>query len=80
VITIGVELAGRSYPIHIGSGLLREAASRLALARGARAVVVSNPVVAGLHLAALRRSLGDAGVRADTVIVPDGELHKDARR
>lgn len=78
MITIGVELAGRSYPIHIGSGLLREVASRLALARGARAVVVSNPVVAGLHLAALRRSLGDAGVRADTVIVPDGELHKDA--
>ena len=78
MITVDVGLGERSYPIHIGSGLMREAAGRLALARGARAVIVSNPVVARLHLAPLRSSLDAAGVRVDTVLVPDGEKHKDA--
>ena len=78
MITVDVDLAERSYPIHIGSGVLREAGAHLALARGARAVIVSNPIVARLHLAPLRRSLDDAGIRSDTVLVPDGEMHKDA--
>ncbi|HET7261052.1 MAG TPA: 3-dehydroquinate synthase [Casimicrobiaceae bacterium] len=78
MITVDVGLGERSYPIHIGSGFLREAAARLPLARGARAVIVSNPIVARLHLATLRKSFDAAGIRIDTVLVPDGETHKDA--
>ena len=78
MITVEVGLGDRAYPIHIGSGLLRDAAARLPLARGARAVIVSNAIVAKHHLAPLRKSLDDAGIRSDTVLVPDGEMHKDA--
>ncbi|HEX8740764.1 MAG TPA: 3-dehydroquinate synthase [Casimicrobiaceae bacterium] len=78
MITVEVGLGDRAYPIHIGSGLLHDAAERLALSSGARAVIVSNPVVARLHLAPLRKSLDDAGIHSDTVLVPEGEMHKDA--
>jgi 3-dehydroquinate synthase len=75
--TLTVALAERSYPIHIGAGLLARAGELLALPRPARAVIVSNPVVAAHHLAPLQAALSGAGIRCDVVLVPDGEAHKD---
>jgi len=75
--TLDVDLGARSYPIHIGGGLLRQSGALLAgRLPSPRAVVVSNPVVAAHWLAPLRASLGAAGVAVETLLVPDGEAHK----
>jgi 3-dehydroquinate synthase len=75
--TVNVELGARSYPIHIGSGSLREAGRLISpLLRAPRAVVVSNPTVANAWLAPLRQSLADAGIGSETLLIPDGETHK----
>ena len=77
VRTITVELGERSYPVHIGAGLLAETGNMLAALPSRRAVVVSNPTVAGLHLDVLRKALAVADVQNDVILVPDGEHHKD---
>ena len=75
--TLTVALAERSYPIHIGAGLLARAGELLASPRPARAIIVTNPVVAAHHLAPLQAALSRSGVRCEPVLVPDGEAHKD---
>jgi 3-dehydroquinate synthase len=75
--TLTVSLDARSYPVHVGSGLLREAGALLAsILPAPRVVIVSNPVVAAFWLAQLRSSLTAAGIAAETVLLPDGETHK----
>jgi 3-dehydroquinate synthase len=75
--TLDVALGERSYPIHIGPGLVGEA-GRLVAPRLAtpRTVIVSNPVVAGHWLAPLRQGLAAAGVASEAILIPDGEAHK----
>ncbi len=75
--TLTVALAERSYPIHIGAGILARAGELLAPPRPARAIVVTNPVVAAHHLAPLQAALLRSGIRCEGVLVPDGEAHKD---
>ncbi len=78
VRTLEVALGERSYPIHIGAGLLREAGSLLAPHLPARrAIIVSNPVVAARWLAPVRNGLAAHDITSDTLLVPDGETHKD---
>jgi 3-dehydroquinate synthase len=75
--TVRVDLAGRSYDIAIGPGLLAELGTRIAaLRRGAAAVLVTDEQVAHHHLAAAVSALESAGVRATRVIVPPGEGSK----
>lgn len=76
--TLEVGLGTRAYPIHIGAGLLANAAEALDAKRGSRVVVVTNSVVAAHHLARLEESLRARGVSADVVMLPDGEAHKNA--
>lgn len=72
---ISVELAARPYDIQIGSGLLTRLAQWIAPFAPSSLVVVSNPVVAGLHGGAARSSLtGLAPLQ--TVLLPDGEAEK----
>jgi len=71
-----VVLDERSYPIHIGSGLLARAGELIAGTLGRRAVVVTNATVAAFHLSPLRAGLGSHGVDTDVVMLPDGEAHK----
>ena len=75
--TLTVALAERSYPIHIGAGLLARAGELLTSPRPARAIIVTNPVVAAHHLAPLQAALSRSRVRCEAVLVPDGEMHKD---
>lgn len=70
--TLQVALGERSYPIHIGSGLLQT--SMLAEQAGPEVMLVSNTTVAPLYLQQVRDSLGDA--RVDQVILEDGEQYK----
>jgi len=77
VETLNVALGERSYPIHIGAGLVHRAGELLtARLRAPRAVVVSNAVVAAHWLAPLRASLANAGVASEAILIPDGEIHK----
>lgn len=74
--TLDVALDDRTYPIHIGSGLLAREALLLPHIRGRLAVVVSNETVAPLYLDALVATLAKGGVTAIPVILPDGEAYK----
>ena len=73
--TLQVALAERSYPIHIGAGVLAAADSLLG-GSVRRAVIVSNATVAALHLPRLAESLARGGIRCDPILVPDGESYK----
>jgi 3-dehydroquinate synthase len=75
--TLTVDLGDRSYPIHIGPGLLT-AGERIAEALPApRAVLVTNETVGPLYRASLQEALAGAGVSLlTTVEVPDGEAYK----
>jgi 3-dehydroquinate synthase len=77
VRTLTVALGERSYPIHVGAGLLARVGDMLPPTPSARAVIVTNPTVAAHHLEVLRGGLSRAGVGHETVMVPDGEAHKD---
>jgi 3-dehydroquinate synthase len=75
--TLEVALGERSYPIHVGPGLLAQAGALLApLLSQPRVVVLTNPVVGALWLAPLRASLAGAGIACESIMVPDGEAFK----
>ncbi|MBI2735058.1 MAG: 3-dehydroquinate synthase [Rhodospirillales bacterium] len=76
--TIRVELAGRSYDIAIGPGLIDQAGllSRPLLA-APRVTIVSDETVAPLYGARLAASFEKAGIEASTVTVPAGESSKE---
>ncbi|HXF65611.1 MAG TPA: 3-dehydroquinate synthase [Burkholderiales bacterium] len=75
--TLTVTLASRSYPIYIGPGLLARAELIAARLPQKKAAVITNEVVAPLHLAPLKRALEECGVEVVTVTLPDGEAHKN---
>jgi 3-dehydroquinate synthase len=72
--TLSVDLGERSYPIHIGAGLLNRPELIRPHIRGNNVLIVSNETVAPLYLDKLRASL--SGLRVDEAILPDGEQHK----
>lgn len=74
---LNVALGERSYPIHIGSGLLSEPSLWAPLLKRSRVFIVTNEVVAPLYLHTLLATLQQAGVDSGAVILPDGEMHKD---
>jgi len=76
--TVKVDLANRSYDIHIGSGFLGHAHRAFDNCGGKAALIVTNETVAPLYLGALEGSLSDAEV--DSLILPDGESFKTAEQ
>ncbi len=74
--TLTVSLAERSYPIHIGSGLLSTSALLSPYLKKKKAVIVSNTTVAPLYLDKLTSSLTELGIEVLPVILPDGEEYK----
>jgi 3-dehydroquinate synthase len=73
--TLNLDLGERSYPIHIGQGLLQQAELVTPHIKGKSAVVVSNTTVAPLYLAATERLLD--GLKHSAAILPDGEEYKN---
>jgi len=69
-----VGLGARSYPIHIGPGLLAQLPE---FGWGPRVAVVTNEVVAPLYLDRLTDSLAKVGAGATVIVLPDGEAHKN---
>lgn len=77
--TLKVELAGRSYPIHIGRNLIGDTSLILPHLKRKHVAVVTNTTVAPLYLEQLTRSLQAAGVSVLPIILPDGEAYKNTQ-
>ncbi len=75
--SLKVSLGERSYPIHIGRGLLDRGDLIVPHLKKPRVAIVTNDVVAPLYLDRLRTTLDAVGVASSAVILPDGEVHKD---
>src|SRR5450756_285922 len=76
--TLTVGLGERSYPIHIGSGLLDQAELLQAHVPRKRVAIVSNTTVAPLYLEKLQHTLQYIGISSVTIILPDGEEYKNS--
>ncbi|MGB8301165.1 MAG: 3-dehydroquinate synthase, partial [Azonexus sp.] len=75
--TLNVALGERSYPIHIGSGVLDRADLLVPHLGQKKVLVVSNTTVAPLYFDRLRSTLEKDGISVISVILPDGEKYKD---
>jgi len=75
---VEVALGDRAYDILVGEGLIGDAGRWLApVLRRPRVVIVTDEIVAALHLPALKQALDGAGIRHDSVVLPPGEATKD---
>lgn len=77
--TLQVDLGERSYPIHIGDGLVGRLGELLAergYGQGSPLMIISDQAVADLHLAPVLQSLESAGYRVAVATVPSGETSK----
>jgi 3-dehydroquinate synthase len=72
--TIEVNLGTRSYPIHIGSGILSDTDLIGRSTAASQLLVVSNEVVAPLYLDSVASAFGDR--QLNSLILPDGERYK----
>src|SRR5438876_8812843 len=77
--TLGVALGERSYPIHIGTGLLDRTDLVLPCLAQKKVAVVTNTTVAPLFMERLAGALVRGGVEVVRIVVADGEKHKDWR-
>jgi 3-dehydroquinate synthase len=76
--TLTVSLADRSYPIHIGSGLLARAERYAPFIAGKTVAIVTNDTVAPLYLSRVKAAIGSLGKTIVEIVLPDGEEHKTA--
>jgi 3-dehydroquinate synthase len=76
--TLTVSLADRSYPIHIGSGLLGDTQSYAPYISGKSVAIVTNDTVAALYLQQVKSAIASLGKSILEIVLPDGEEHKTA--
>jgi 3-dehydroquinate synthase len=76
--TLKVELADRTYPIHIGSGLIDQADLIRPHLISSGAVIVTNLTVGHYYQQRLFTTLQTAGAKPIVVTLPDGEAYKTA--
>ncbi|MBG1233360.1 3-dehydroquinate synthase [Aestuariivirga litoralis] len=74
---VHVDLAGRSYDIKIGQGLLAQAATHIQpLLKRKFAAIVTDENVAKAHLKTLEAALKSAGIESKSLVLPPGESTK----
>ena len=73
--SLRVALGSRTYPIHLGVGLIERAELYAPHLHGS-AALITNDVVAPLYAARVRKALEAAGARVVDVVVADGERAK----
>ncbi len=73
--TLSVALGDRSYPIFIGTSLLSQPDIYSPYIHGQQVFIVTNETVAPIYIEHLKNSL--VGFNIATVILPDGEAHKN---
>lgn len=76
-IRVTIDLADRSYPILIGENLIDQSTTWADLPRAAVALIVTNDTVGPLYAARLEAALKPHYAQIHTVVLPDGETHKD---
>lgn len=74
---LNVALDDRSYPIHIGPGLLADAELITQKLAQRRVAVITNTTLAPLYLDSVAATLGSRGVDVVSIVLPDGEAHKN---
>ena len=74
--TLTVSLGSRSYPIHIGEGLLAGRDLFAPHVAGRSCAIVTNGTVAPLYAARLEATLAAAGGSVQRIVLPDGEAAK----
>ncbi len=72
--TLTVELGARSYPIHIGPGLLTDGSLIKTLAPADQILIVTNESVAPLYLRKVESAFAERKRRS--LVLPDGEQYK----
>ncbi len=72
---IRVELKDKSYPIYIGSGLIKQKELLLKHIKSKQVVIVTNTTIAPLYLDDVLKNL--AGFKVEVVELPDGEQYKN---
>ena len=77
VQTVAISLDDRSYDIQIGQGLLSRPEAWAGLPKAQTAMIVTNDTIAPLYEAALRSAIAPHYKKVHTVVLPDGEAHKD---
>ena len=75
--TLTVALGSRSYPIHVGTGLLDDPARIASHLVQPSVAIVTNTTIAPLYLAKLSEGLRNQGVKVSEIVLPDGEQYKD---
>lgn len=75
--TVHIDLGDRSYPILIAANVMGQAATFAQCPAAQQAVIVSNTTVAPLYVQKLKVALADKYAKVHTVVLPDGEAHKD---
>ncbi len=76
--TLNVNLNDRTYPIHIGQGLISQAELITKHLKRKSVAIVTNTTVAPLYLAQLVNTLKSVDVKIVEIILPDGEAYKNA--
>lgn len=74
---VEIDLGDRSYPILIAADLLGELDAFDAAPVASTALIVTNATVAPLYAATLKNTLAKRYRRVETLVLPDGEVHKD---
>jgi 3-dehydroquinate synthase len=74
---ITVSLGERSYPIVIGGGILRDTAMLRSHLPSSRVAIVTNTTLWPLYGEALSTQLGREKLDVQSIVLPDGEAHKD---
>lgn len=74
---VHIDLGDRSYRILIGASLLTDEASFEGLPKASSALVVTNTTVSALYLSPLVSALSRHYAVVHTVVLPDGEAHKN---
>ena len=73
---LSVTLGDRSYPIHIGDGLLGDEKLYAQYIASKNVAVISNRIVAPLYLELVQRAIERAGGRVAPILIDDGEKAK----
>ncbi|MGF6965389.1 3-dehydroquinate synthase [Paraburkholderia sp. WC7.3g] len=77
MITVNVELGERAYPIHIGADLIGQTELFAPHIGGNSVTIVTNTTVDPLYGDKLRAALAPLNKQVSTVVLPDGEAHKN---
>ncbi len=76
-VEVAIDLGERSYPIWIGQQLISNPNTWTGLPKAAAALIVTNSTVAPLYAQRLQSALTAVYPKVHTVVLPDGEDHKD---